>query len=154
MLIKIGTTRGYKILYDDKQKLFILEDADGNEVASGARQDEVEAKAEKLSKQAFKFPIPALKVNGLVLNKGRVTSVNTDDKSAYFSYDDKTYGSHQKLRLRYDHAYELTEANSGIHEQIEQYRNQIKEIEKKISSLIDQLEKPIDLAYFGLKEGY
>jgi hypothetical protein len=153
-MIKIGTAKGYTILYDEKRKLFALEDADGNELASGERQDEVEAKAEKLSKQAFKFPIPALKVSGLVLNKGRVTSVNTDDKSAYFSYDDKKYGSHQKLRLRYDHAYELTEINSRIYEQVGQYRSQIKEIEEKISSLIDQLEKPIDLSYFGLKDSW
>ncbi len=153
-MIKIGTARGYPILYDEKRKLFILEDADGNEVASGTKQDEVEAKAEKLSKQAFNFPIPALKVSGLGLSKGRVTSLNADDKSAYFSYDEKTYGSHQKLRLRYDHAYELTEANSRIHEQVEQYRSQIKELEGKISSLIDQLEKPINLSYFGLKDSW
>ncbi|GAJ03748.1 unnamed protein product [marine sediment metagenome] len=151
-MIQVGIVKGYTILYDEKRKLFILEDADGNEVASGATQNEVEAKAEKLSKQAFNFPIPALKVTGLDLSKGRVTSFNADTKSAYFAYDDKRYGSHQKLRLKYDHAYELTEANSRIHEQVEQYRNQIKEIEEKISSLIDQLEKRIDLSYFGLKE--
>ena len=153
-MIKIGTAKGYTILYNEKQKLFILEDADGNEVASGATQDEVEAKAEKLSKQAFKFPISALKVNGLALSKGRVTSFNADERSAYFAYDDKRYGSHQKLRLRYDHAYELTEANSRILEQVEQYCSQGKEIEEKISSLIDQLEKPINLSYFGLKDSW
>lgn len=150
-MIKIGTAKGYTILYDEKQKLFILEDADNNGVASGATQGEVEAKAEKLSKQAFKFPIPALKTNRLVLYKGRVTSINMDDKSVYFVFDDKGYGSHQKLRLTYDHAYELTEANSRIHEQVEQYHSQIKEIEGKLDSLIKQLEKPINLSYFGLK---
>jgi hypothetical protein len=153
-MITIGTAKGYPILYDEKRKLFILEDAEGNEVASGATQDEVEAKAGKLSKLAFKFPIPAFKVNGLVLNKGRVTSLDVDGKSVYFSYDDKKYGSHEKLRLRYDHACELTEANSRIHEQVKQYHNQIKEIEEKISSLINQLEKPIDLSYFGLKDSW
>jgi len=153
-MIKIGTAKGYTILYDEKRQLFILEDAGGNEVASGASQHEVEAKAEKLSKQAFKFPTPALKVSGLVLSKGRVTSFNADERSAYFSYDDKTYSSHHKLRLKYDHAYELTEANSRIQEQVEQYHSQIKEIEEKIRSLIDQLEKPIDLSYFGLKDSW
>ncbi len=153
-MIKIGTAKGYTILYDERRRLFILQDAEGNEVASGATQQDVEAKAEKLSKQAFKFPIPALKISGLALSKGRVTSLNADDKSTYFSYDEKTYGSHQKLRLRYDHAYELTEANSRIDEQVEQYNSQIKEIEGKISSLIDQLEKPINLSYFGLKDTY
>ena len=153
-MIKIGTARGYTILYNEKGKLFSLEDADGNEVASGGTQDEVEAKAEKLSKQAFKFPIPALKVSGLVLSKGRVTSFNADDRAAYFAYDDKRYGSHEKLHLHYDHAYELTEANSRIHEQVEQYGSQIKEIEEKIRSLISQLEKPIDRAYFGLKDAW
>ena len=151
-MIKIGTARGYTILYNEKGKLFILEDADGNEVASGGTQDEVEAKAEKLSKQAFKFPIPALKVSGLVLSKGRVTSFNADDRAAYFAYDDKTYGSHTKLRLHYDHAYELTEANTQIAGQVEEFHRQITEIEEKARSLISQLEKPIDRAYFGLKE--
>jgi len=153
-MIKIGTAKGYTILYNEKGKLFTLEDADGNEVASGATQDEVEAKADKLSKQAFKFPIPALKVSLLALSKGRVTSFNADDRAAYFAFDDKRYGSHQKLRLNYDRAYELTEANGRIHEQVEQYRSQIKEIEEKISSLIDQLEKRIDLSYFGLKDPF
>ena len=153
-MLKVGATRGYTILYDEKRRLFTLEDAEGNEVASGATQDEVEAKAERLSSLAFKFPIPALKVSGLALSKGRVTSFNADDRAAYFAYDDKRYGSHQKLRLKYDHAYELTEANSRIHEQVEQYGSQIKEIEEKISSLLDQLEKPINLSYFGLKDSW
>ena len=153
-MIKVGTARGYTILYDEKRKLFILEDADGNEVASGERQDEVEVKAEKLSKRAFKFPIPALKISHLHLEKGRVTSLNTADRSAYFSLDDKTDGSHTKLRLKYDQSCELTEANSRIHEQVEQYRSQIKEVEGKIESLIGKLEKPINLAYFGLKDSW
>ena len=153
-MIKIGTARGYTILYDEKQKLFILEDADGNDVASGVRQDEVEAKAEKLSKLAFKFPIAALKVSHLALQKGRVTSVNADEKAAYFSFDDKTYGSHMKLRLAYDKACELTEANTRIYDEVAQYRSQIKEIEGKIESLIKQLEKPIDLSYFGVKDSW
>lgn len=153
-MIKVGIEKGYTILYDEKRRLFILEDADGNEVASGATQNDVEIKADKLSKQAFKFPIPALKVSGLALSKGRITSINADEKSSYFAYDDKRYGSHQKLRLRYDHAYELTEVNSRIYEQVEQYHGRIKEIEEKISSLIDQLEKPIDLSYFGLKDSW
>lgn len=153
-MIKVGIAKGYTILYDEKRKLFILEDADGNEVASGATQNDVEIKADKLSKQAFKFPIPALHVSRLSLFKGRVTSVNTDDKSAYFAHDDKKYGSHQKLRLRHDRAYELTVANSRIYEQVEQYHGQLKEIEGKIESLIDQLEKPINLSYFGLKDSW
>lgn len=154
MEIQIGTTRGFTILYDDKRKLFVLHDAEGNEAASGPTQAEVEAKAETLSKLAFKFPIPALKVSYLSLEKGRVTSVNVDDKSAYFAFDDKTHGSHTKVRLRYDKAYALTEANAQVAGQVEECRKQITEIEAKIQSLISQLEKPIDLAYFGLKEGW
>jgi len=153
-MIKVGLAKGYTILYDEKRKLFILEDADGNEVASGATQNDVETKADKLAKQAFKFPIPALKVSGLALSKGRITSINADEKSSYFAYDDKTYGSHQKLRLRYDHACELTVANAQIAGQVEECRKQIKEIEEKIKSLIDQLEKRIDLSYFGLKDSW
>jgi hypothetical protein len=153
-MIEIGTTRGFTILYDYRRKLFILKDTEGNEVASGPTQDEVEAKAEKLSKRAFNFPISALKVTNLNVYKGRVTSVNADDRSAYFAYDDKTLGSHEKLHLRYNQPYELTEANAQIAGQVEEYRKQIAEIEGKVKSLISQLEKPIDLAYFGLKEGW
>ena len=153
-MINIGTTRGYTILYDERRKLFILQDTERNEVASSTTQDEVEAKADKLSKDAFKFPVPALRVSGLTLYKGRVTSFNADNGSAYFAYDDKSYGSHTKLRLRYDHACELSEANAQIASQVEECHKQIKEIEEKIRSLISQLEKPIDLTYFGLKEGY
>lgn len=151
-MIKIGTARGFTIIYDEARRLFVLQDAQGDEVASGATQEDVELKAEKLSKQAFKFPIPALKVSGLGLYQGRVTSVNVDDRAAYFAYADKTYGSHAKLRLPYDHAYELTEANSRIYAEVAKSREQIKEIEDKIRSLISQLEKPMNLSYFGLKE--
>ena len=151
-MIKVGIAKGYTILYDEKRKLFILEDADSNEVASGATQNDVEIKADKLSKQAFKFPIPALKVSGLSLPKGRITSFNADEKASYFAYDDKRYGSHQKLRLRYDHAYELTEANAKIAGEVEECHRQITEREEIIQSLISQLEKPIDRSYFGLKE--
>jgi len=151
-MIKIATTKGYTVLYDEKLKRFILEDTEGDEVGSGATQEDVELKAEKLSKQAFKFPIPALKVSHLALEQGRVTSVNQDDRSAYFAFDDKTKGSHVKLHLAYDHAYELTEVNSRIYAEVEESRSQIKAIEAKIKSLIAQLEKPIDLSYFGLKE--
>ena len=153
-MITIGTARGFTIIYDEKRKLFVLQNAQGDEVASGATQEIVEVKAEKLSKQAFNFPIHALRVSGDHLQQGRVTSVNLDDNSAYFAYDDKTYGSHTKLRLRYDHAYELTEANSRICAEVAKYLEQIKEIEDKIKSLISQLEKPIDFSYFGMKERY
>lgn len=151
-MIKIGTARGFTIIYDERRRLFVLQDAQGDEVASGATQEDVELKAEKLSKQAFKFPIPALKVSGLSLQQGRVTSVNVDDRAAYFAYADKTYGTHTKLRLAYDHAYELTEANSRIYAEVAKSREQIKQIEDKIRSLFSQLEKPMDLSYFGLKE--
>ncbi|GAI98522.1 unnamed protein product, partial [marine sediment metagenome] len=93
-----------------------------------------------------------LKVSGLSLQQGRVTSVNVDDRAAYFAYADKTYGTHTKLRLAYDHAYELTEANSRIYAEVAKSREQIKQIEDKIRSLFSQLEKPMDLSYFGLKE--
>jgi len=151
-MIKVGTAKGYTILYDILRKLFTLEDAIGNEVASGATQGEVELKADKLSKQAFKFPIPALKVGGVTLQKGRVTSLDADGRAVYFAYADKTYGSHTKLRLKYDHVCELTDLNAQIAGQVEECHKQIKEIEEKIRSLTSQLEKPIDLAYFGLKD--
>lgn len=149
-MIKIGTTKGYTVLYDERRKLFVLQDAEGNELTSGATQDEVEAKAGKLSQLAFKLPILALKVSGFNLEKGRVTSVNPDERSAYFVYDNKKYGSHAKLHLPSD-AYELTEANSQIYEQMQQCHSQIVLFQERIQSLIGQLEKRMDLDYFGLK---
>lgn len=87
-----------------------------------------------------------LKVAGLGLGQGLVTSVNPNDRSAYFAFDDRAYGNHTKLRLRYDRAYELTEANSRIYAKVAKYQGQIKEIEDKIRSLLSKLEKPVGKA--------
>lgn len=154
METKLGEVKGYTITYDTRDKLFRLKNKNGDEVGSGKSQDDVELKAEKLSKQPFKFPIVALKVSHLSIEKGRVTSFNADDRAAYFSFDNKSYGSHMKLRLGCDKAYELTEANSRLYDEVFKCRSQIKEIEGKIESLIKELEKPINLDYFGLKERF
>lgn len=151
-MIEIGTTKGFTIFYDRGQKLFILKDTQGIEVATAASQAELEAEAVKLSKLAFKSPIPALKVDRLTLRKGRVTSFNPDDKAAFFSFDDKRHFSHTKLKLQWDHAFELTEANSRIYERVEEWHRQIEGIEEKIKELISNLEKPLNLSYFDIKE--
>ncbi|GAI19473.1 unnamed protein product [marine sediment metagenome] len=128
-MIKIGTIRGFTIIYDESRRLFVLHDTQNDEVASGATQADLELKAKELSRQAFKFPIPALKVSGLSLDQGRVTSVNMDDQSAYFAFDNKTYQHHSKLHLRSADAYELTEANSRICAEVAKSQEQIKEIQ-------------------------
>lgn len=155
-MIKVGTTKGFEIYYDENRKLFLLQDAEGNEVASGATQDDVESKAKKLSTQNFKFPIPAFaKGYGRSLEKGRVTSLNSEDRSVYFSYDDKSsFHSHSKLHLGRVGAgynpFEITEANTQIYAQVQECHNLIEETNLKIEGLLGQLEKPIDLVYFGL----
>jgi len=150
-MVKISEVRGYTVFYSSEYKQFILRDKEENEVARAKTQEQVELQIEKLVKLAYKFPIPAFKLHyaGEVM-KGRITSLNPDDKSAYFAYDDKRLGSHEKVRLISDRVFEITEANTIIHEQVIQYHAEIKSIEGKINALIQQLEKPINREYFGL----
>jgi hypothetical protein len=154
METKIGEAKGYAIVYDSRDKLFRLRDKDDVDVGSGKTQEEVEKKADALAKQSFKFPIPALERSNLYLRKGKITSLNIDDKSTQFVYDDKSIGSHTKMHLRYDKVHELTPQNEEIFKQVTAEREKIGEIEKEIEALIGKLEKPINLSYFSLEDTY
>jgi hypothetical protein len=154
METKIGEAKGYAIVYDSRDRLFRLRDKDDVDVGSGKTQEEVEKKADALAKQNFKLPIPALEHSGLYLWRGKITSLNIDDKSAQFVYDDKKHGSHSKIHLHYDRVHELTPQNEEIFKQVMAGRNTIVGIEKGIEALMEKLEKPINLSYFGLKDTY
>lgn len=147
---KIGEAKGYTIVYDSHDRLFYLRDKDDIDVGSGKTQEEVEKKADALAKQGFNFPILALEKTNLYLRKGKVTSLNIDDRSAYFVYDDKNVGSHTKIHLHYDKVYELTPENEVVFNQVMAGRNTIVRVEKEIEALLGKLEKPINLSYFGL----
>lgn len=153
-MVKISEVKGYTVWYSPPYKKFLLLDKDGNEVGSGQTQDEVEQKAKKLTKSTYKFPIPAFKVHYQDrVVKGRITSINPQNRTLYFSYDDKKLGSHEKVHLRWDkNLVKVTDANSRIQEQVEGHRAQIKSIEDQIHALIGQLEEPITPEYFGMEK--
>jgi len=151
-VVKIQDKDGYGVFYDPERKLFYLEDAEGNEVVSELTQERLEAEIPKITKQAFKLPIPAILSRYSSMEKGRITSLNLQRGSVYFSYDDKSHGKTEKVVLQYDKGiYELTEENERIILQIEDCRAQEKELKDEIETLKEQLEKPITLEYFGLK---
>lgn len=151
-MIKIGAVKGHTIVYNPDRKLFVLEDAEGNNLASAPTQAELEEKANKLWKQKYKFPVPAVYLMGsLYYKKGRITSLNPEAREVYFSFEDKdSYGTREKIRLSRADLYELTDANVQLCDQIDHYRGQIKELEAKINSLMKQFEKPITPEYFGI----
>lgn len=154
METKIGEVKGFTITYDTKDKLFHLKNAEGEEVGSGQTQDDVEKQADKLVKQSFTFPMPALLKGGAYfLGLGKVTSVNLGDRSCRFVYQEKgEYQSQTKVHLGHTHVYELTEHNNDLYQKVRAIREQIDRLQSEITELIDHLEKPINLAYFGLKE--
>ncbi len=154
MQTEVGKFRGYTILYDSRDRLFRLRDADGQDVGSGKTQEEAEEQAKKLIKLAYKFPIEALKVSNLYVSRGKVTSLNPSDCSMRFVFakdQASLYGTVMKVHLRRGpDIYEATEANKEIANQIDVARGHIKEIEGRIPSLIEQLERPMNMEYFKL----
>ena len=156
METKIGEVKGHTITYATQDKLFHLRNAEGEEVGSGKTQDDVEQQADKLAKQSFPLPIQALlKGGGYSLRLGRVTSVNLDDRSCRFVYQEKELGrSCAKVRLGHTDAYELTEHNNDIHQKVREIEEHIDRLRNECAGLIENLEKPINLAYFGLKTSF
>ena len=154
MIIKIKEIFGYKISYDEQRKKFIVEDADGIELANANTQDEAEVKAKALSKQEFKrIRITQVAEEGRV-TMGELTSLNRDDKSVWVSMEksETTWGSgRQKINLRYSSRfYEATETNLKILEGIKAKGETLDQVKSEIKALIDTLEKPINLDYFGI----
>lgn len=156
MPIKIEVIYGYQILYDERLKRFLVQDSDGTELAYGSTQDEAEMKAKSLSKQEFKR-ISIVRVGDEEeVTMGQLTSLNKDDRSAWVSME--TGGDHwrgmsgrEKLHLQYDHGYyEATEANLQVVERVKEKRVELQKVQGEIESLIDSLEKRINLGYFGL----
>jgi len=154
METKIGEVKGYTITYDARDKLFYLKNPEGDEVGSGKTQDDVEQQADKLAKQDFTFPVPALLRGGTYfLHLGKVTNVNLKNKSCRFVYQEKgLYLSHTKVHLSSANAYELTEHNNDIYQKVTALREQIDQLQGEIKGLMNQLEKPINLDFFGLKD--
>ena len=150
MTITIATLEGYTIDYDPRGKKFYLIDSDGEVVGQGKTQEDVEEQAKKLSKSGFK-PIAAFRKSILQLQSGRVTSLNMADHSVRFSADGK---SSTKVSLRYDRGlFELTAYNQLIKNQVDALVVESHKVEEQIKELLNQLDKPMDLEYFGLTSG-
>ena len=156
MLTTIKTIYGYKLAYDDRLKRFVILATTGEELAYGRTQDEAEAKAKSLTKQEFKR-IPIIRVYGGngEITAGELTSINRDEETAWVSMekDSRTFGSgREKISLlSVKSYYEKTPPNMNIASQLAEKREAISEIRKEIGGLEEKLEKPINLAYFGLR---
>lgn len=147
MDVIIATLEGYTIGYDPRGKEFYLKDSEGEVVGQGKTQEDVEEQAKKLSKSGFK-PIAAFRKGLLELNGGRVTSLNMADNSVRFSADGK---SSVKVSLRYDRGlFELTAHNELIKHKVDALLVESHKTEEQIKELLNQLDKPISLEYFGL----
>ena len=149
--VKVGEKKGFVIAYDARRKLFLLYNANDDEVGSGGKQEDVEKQADKLAKLRFQFPIPAFTVNGVHVEEGKVTSLNVDDQSIWVVLPSKYGGSRSKARLSYCHIHEATERNKEV---VEKIATQVLEMDKKreeIEALVATLDKRINLEYFGLK---
>ena len=154
MAIKIKEIYGYQILYDERLKRFIIEDSDGTELGFGSTQDEAEEKAKVLSKQEFKrISVVEVRRGGEVV-MGQLTSLNKDDRSAWVSMEPRSghrRGEREKIHLRSGTGYyEATITNLQIVETVKEKGVELQKVEAEIKSLIDILEKPINLDYFGL----
>ena len=156
MNISISEKYGYRIVYDDRTRKFLVLDADGTELAQAPTQDEAEAKAKSLSKQDFKrINILRIPDDGEIVT-GQLTSLNKDDNSAWVSMDkgERAYGGgRQKVSLRYDRGYYVeTENNLKIADEIRRKRAVITQTLEEIKSLKEKLESAINLNYFGLED--
>lgn len=152
--VKVEEKDGYTIFYDPVEKLFCLQDAMGNEVATASTQVKAAAEIQGIAKQAFKLPILAILTRSYGIDRGRITSLNLHAETAYFSYDNKGRGSTQKIALRYDRGvYVLTEANEQVAKQIEERIAQKTKLGEEIEALKGQFEKPINAEYFTVPGG-
>lgn len=146
--VKIGSKEGFTTYYDPAGKKFYLTDPEGNEVAAEDTQEKVEGAISQLIKDRFKLPIIAVRSSGNKYCKGRITSVNLDNNTAWFAYDDKQRRSAEKIYLGHADTWELTPANLVLVTQINELQDKQTELDKQIRQLEKQFEKPIDRQHF------
>ena len=137
---------------------FYLYDTDGTEIGNAETQAKVEAIAKNHAKQKFsRVAIISFGYNNHELIKGVLTSYNLEDRSAWVSMETSphTYSSgRQKTDLGSSHLryWEATEKNLELAEKITRMGLEAKALQAEAGELEKQLEKGIDLAYFGIKE--
>lgn len=153
MQTKIAEYKGYTVAYETDDKEFKLLDRDREIVGSGKTQEGVETQADKLLKNAWSFPIEAIREGAGYFNHGKVTSMNPGNGSLRFVYDrDKGDAHSTKEYLGNPGVYEATEKNMALFETAKAKRKQIEELNKELDALAKGLEKPMNFEYFGLQE--
>ncbi len=156
-MIQIKKTSGLDLMYDEQRQRFILVDTDGTEIGYATTQAEAEDKAKKYSKgeQGFKrVAIIGFDYRNKLI-KGQLTSVNTEDESAWVSMEGSEGRSsgRQKTDLRFSTRYwEATEKNMELADKIRVKNEVAATLSSEIEALREQFEKPINKAYFGIKE--
>ena len=154
MKTKIGKVETFDLYYDTGRRKFCLENAEGDEVATAQTQAEVEEQAKQLLKKQLSLPIPAFRVSSHAVIRGRITSINPSERSAWFVADKGehgTYGSgREKVDFRYLHLYQVTPANEETAKAIKERLNAIALFGKEIADLIKKLEKHINEQFFNL----
>ncbi len=136
--------------------MFYLIDADGNEIGSATTQAEAEKQAKTYAKQKFsKVDVIQFGYEQKII-RGQLTSYNVDDQSAWVSMEKSrsSYGgARQKVNLRGStRYYEATEKNLKLAEEIEAKGREALRVKTEADELKEQLEKNINLEYFGIKE--
>ena len=154
MEIKIKELYGYELCYDERSRRFVIKDTDGTELGNAPTQDEAESKAKALTKAEFKrIRVVRVQSDGRV-TMGELTSVNKDDKEAWVVLEkgEDTWGSgREKIHLAHTTGYfEATAKNMTVLENIKKRREIINQTLNEIKSLIETLESPINLGYFGI----
>jgi hypothetical protein len=147
--VKVGSRDGYDTFYDPNNKVFRVRDSQGNEITHGDTQDKVDKDIIQLVKTALKLPVLAVMWYYHKWERGRITSVNLEANTAWFSFDDKTRRHAEKVHLggRAD-LFELTPANEALAKEVADLLIQQSGLEKRIEALGEKFEKPISREYF------
>ena len=156
-MIKIAEVAGFTIHYETREKKFVLIDHEGKRVASAFSQEKLEEKAKALQKQEFKrVPILKLESTGQA-SPGEITSINIDDMTMWVVLKRQyTDGSERQVREKerigsHTGCYEHTEHNLAVAEKIKEQHAIIDTAYAEARRLREQMEKPINLEYFGIK---
>ena len=153
MKIEVGKRDGYTISYDPQKKEFILTDLQREDVATSESQEQLEKQIPDLIKQALKLPVAGLIERYGRWQTGRITSVNIGDRSAWFSFDNKSRQHAEKVNLNHSEIYAITPKNQTVIEKIQEHAQHIKDLTNQIVLLEKELESPIDLQFFVGRSG-
>ncbi len=143
--VKIGVAQGYDLYYKPEAQVFVAEE-NGDEVARGKTQAEVEEKVKKLRKASAGMPIEVIKIGHDSVIKARVTSYNPDT-GEYWVTDEK--GNREKAgHYRGQEYYENNDENRVIMSSIIDNDVKRKEFDEARRKLVGKLTGQISRQYF------